>query len=112
MSKNELINHPIQGTEADIVLEAMNALSERSQLDDDPSLQPAFMGHDDLSFFLPDRGLEDRIEIIAREMCKPRFDWINVPLIVEVSVGARWHELKEVQVYRSNELYNLRNPYA
>ena len=52
------------------------------------------------------------MDIMAREMCKHRFEWINVPLVVEASVGDRWDTLKEVKVYRSNEIYNLENPYA
>lgn len=112
MTKNEIINMPIQGTAADIVTEAMNVLSERGQAEDDESLIPIINVHDDLTFRVPDAMLEDHIEIIAREMCLPRFDYINVPLVVEVSVGHRWHELEEIKVYRSHELFNTPNPYA
>ncbi len=110
-SKNEIINHPIQGTAADIVTEAMCALSERAMIEDDPDLQPNLNVHDDLSFWLPDSALDTKIEIIATEMCKPRFSYINVPLVVEASVGSRWHELKEIKVYRSDVLFNTPNPY-
>ena len=108
---NELVNMPIQGTAFEIVAAGMNAISERSELEGDESLHPAFNGHDDLSFVLPDDGLEARIAIIAEEMCRPRFDYVNVPLIVEVSVGPRWHRLEEVARYSSEVLFNLRNPY-
>ena len=111
MTKNQIINHPIQGTAADIVVEGMTAVSELSMLMDDPLLQPRLNVHDDLSFWLPDEGLESRIEIITTEMCRPRFDFINVPLIVEASVGQRWNDLHEIGVYRSDKLFNLRNPY-
>lgn len=111
MTKNQIINHPIQGTAADIVVEGMTAVSELAMLRDDPLLQPRLNVHDDLSFWLPDEGLESRIEIITTEMCRPRFDFINVPLIVEASVGQRWNDLHEIGVYRSDKLFNLRNPY-
>ena len=75
------------------------------------SLHPIFNGHDDLTYWLPDDGLEAGIDIIAHEMCKPRFPWINVPLTVEVSVGTRWDKLEELKTYRSDELFNLRNPF-
>jgi DNA polymerase-1 len=112
MTKNEIINMPIQGTAAEIVIEGMNALSERSFLLDDPHLHPNLNVHDDLSTVAPDEGLEPRIDIITYEMCKPRFDFINVPLIVEVSIGKRWHELEKLGDYSSAKLFNLENPYA
>lgn len=112
MTPNQVINHPVQGTAADIVLEGMNAVSERATLEEDPELQPVLNVHDDLTFDLADGSLETKLPVIAYEMCKPRFDYINVPLIVEVSVGQRWHDLTEIQVYRSNEIFGTANPYA
>lgn len=111
MTKNELINHPIQGTACDIVTKAMDALSELSLELDDDTLQPPLNVHDDLTFYIPDTQMEDKIEIITEEMCKHRFDFIIVPLIVEVSAGSRWHEIEEIGVYSSEKLFNIRNPY-
>jgi uracil-DNA glycosylase family 4 len=108
MSKNELINHPIQGTAADIVTEAMTALSVLADLEEDDEYQADLNVHDDLSFMLLDASMDVKIPIIAREMCRHRFPYIIVPLIVEVQVGVRWHELKEIGVYRSNEMFNLK----
>ena len=110
MTKNEIFNHPIQGTAARIVTEAMNVLSEISIAEDNEELQPNLNIHDDLSFFIRDEAMDATIPIIVEEMCRHRFDFINVPLIVEVSVGDRWHTLKEIGVYRSNELFNLTQP--
>jgi uracil-DNA glycosylase family 4 len=112
MTKEQVINAPIQGTALDIVAEGMNAVSERAEAEDDADLQPNLNVHDDLSFWIPDHCLTQKIDIIATEMCKPRFDYINVPLIVEASVGSRWHDLHEIKVYRSNELFGTPNPYA
>lgn len=111
MTLNELINHPIQGTAAEIVQEAQMALSERAYLDQDPELQPVMNVHDDLTFDISDETLEAKVDIIVREMCTPRFDYINVPLIVEVSAGERWDRCEELHVYRSDELFNIPNPY-
>jgi len=111
MSPNEAINAPIQGTAAEIVCEAMCALSERSLVEENHDIHPILNVHDDLTFHLPDATMEENIKIIVEEMCKHRFDWINVPLVVEASVGARWSELEELAVYRSNELFNQRSPY-
>lgn len=112
MTPNQIINHPIQGTAADIVLEGMNALSMRAELDDEPELQPSLNVHDDLSTLMRDAGMERKIDIMVREMCLPRFDWVNVPLVVEVSVGHRWSDLEEIAKYRSDELFGHKNPYV
>ena len=111
MTKNELINMPIQGTALDIVTAAMDALSEISIAEDDPDYQCNFNGHDDLSFLLRDHVLEAKTERIVREMCKPRFEYINVPIVVEASVGFRWDNLEEIGKYRSDVLFNTPNPY-
>ena len=110
-SKNELINHPIQGTAADIVTGAMVELSEISVIEDDLKFQPNINIHDDLTTYLPDDNLKYYMDRISSVMCQHRFDFINVPIVVEVSVGERWHLLEEVAVYRSNELFNLESPY-
>lgn len=105
MTKNEIINMPIQGTACDIVTEAMCVISERAYAEEDPNLQPAINVHDDLSFFTPIDRTDYYMDIIATEMCLPRFSYINVPLVVEASIGSRWDNLKEVKVYRSNEMF-------
>jgi DNA polymerase I-like protein with 3'-5' exonuclease and polymerase domains/uracil-DNA glycosylase len=112
MTENELINMPIQGSTAELVLDCMCELSEQSDAEDRPALQPRFNGHDDLSFIVPDRELESVIDDVSMTMCKPRYDWINVPLIVEVSIGERWNKLKEIAKYSSADLYGLPNPYG
>lgn len=112
MTRQQVINAPIQGTACDIVCEGMDALSEIAYELDRPTLHPRINVHDDLTFFPYEDELEADLEIISVEMCRHRFDWINVPLVVEVSTGKRWHEAKEIKVYRSNEIFNMRNPYA
>lgn len=111
MSKQEIINTPIQGTAADIVTEAMCALSERAFMQGLPQIQPRLNVHDDLTFISTQTSLQKNIAIIAEEMCKPRFSYINVPLVVEVSTGRNWADLKEIAVYRSDVLFNTPNPY-
>lgn len=110
-SRNEIINAPIQGTAADIVTESMAELSELSVILEDEQYQPNINVHDDLTTNLADKGLEGYLKDIALVMCRHRFDFINVPLIIEFSVGDRWHTIQEIAVYRSNEMYSLPNPY-
>lgn len=111
MSPNEIINMPIQGTAAEIVCEGMVALSELSMETENPDIHPILNVHDDLTFEPLDENLDENLQIIVREMCMPRFDYINVPLVVEASIGPRWSELEEIGVYRSDAIFNTRNPY-
>lgn len=92
ISWNELINAPIQADEAHIVCTAMSALSEL----DFRKYQAMMEIHDDLTFLFPKKELDARADVVIREMVKPRFDWINVPLVVEMSVGDNWCDLKHV----------------
>lgn len=111
MSKNEIINTPIQGTAADIVTEAMNALSEEAVLIGDLTLHPRLNVHDDLSSIPRTEDLDDHIQRCVRIMCQHRFDFINVPLVVEVETGPNWYDLKKYGEFRSDKLFNLVCPY-
>lgn len=105
LSLNQIINTPIQGTAADIVTDAMTRLSVDSEVLDRPQLQPPLNVHDDLTFYIPKVTLERDVEHIAFQMCNCPFDFVNVPLLVEVSVSRhRWSGLEEVGVYRSDVL--------
>lgn len=113
LSKNQIINHPIQGTACEIVVDGMNAVNDMALHEHDLYLLPRLNVHDDLTYFMPDNDqLLERIDKVAKEMCRPRHSYINVPLLVEVSLGPRWSKLKELGVYRSNVIYNTPNPYA
>lgn len=112
MTKNEIINMPIQGTACDIVTAGMNAISELADASEDDEIQPRFNGHDDLTFVMATESADDKVPVIAREMCMPRFDYINVPLLVEVKTGKRWHDMKEIKVYKSHEIFKTPNPYV
>lgn len=111
MTKNEIINMPIQGTACDIVTEAHVALCHRAYIEDQPEYQPNLNVHDDLSSWLKKKTRDQRVKVIVEEMCMHRFSYINVPLVVEVSVGPDWANLTEIAKYRSDQLFNLRNPH-
>ena len=100
MTGNEPINNPIQCTGGHVVLEAQNALYERSVRDNDPLFQPRINIHDDLVFILPDDDrLDWYLEEIATEIIKPRFDWLIVPLATECRIGYNWAELSTVKTW-------------
>lgn len=113
MTKNELINMPIQGTAADIVTDGMVGITERGVAEDREYLIPVLNVHDDLTYHLPESGQERdyAIKAISEEMCRIRFPWINVPLLIEHSTGPNWYEQKEVAKFWSNKIYPVRNPY-
>jgi DNA polymerase I-like protein with 3'-5' exonuclease and polymerase domains len=111
MSPNEVINMPIQGTACEIVVEAMIACSELAYTTDNWDIHPILNVHDDLTYDMEEDTMLENISIVAREMCKPRHSFVNVPLIVEVSVGDNWADLKGVAEYSSTEVWNIRNPY-
>ncbi len=112
MTRQEAINLPIQGTGCDIVTAAQVALTERAMIEDDYDLIPNLNVHDDLTFVLDEDTADQKLKIIVPEMCKPRFDFVNVPLIIEVKTGRHWHKVEEIGVYRGNELFGIPNPYS
>jgi len=111
LTKNQIINHPIQGSAGDIVLAGMSATAERAYIEGLDDLVPNLNVHDDLTFLPFLSNLDYVLPIIAEEMCKPRFDWVNVPLIVEASIGDNWCDLKEIKKFSSEHIFHLANPY-
>ena len=74
-------------------------------------MHPILNVHDDLTYDMEEDTMPENISLVAREMCRPRHSFVNVPLVVEVSVGDNWADLKEIAKYTSADVYNLRNPY-
>lgn len=103
MPRNEIINHPIQGTAAQIVLDAQIRLARMAYERGMPQLQPVMNIHDDLTFFIPVGTLEQDIEIIAREMACCPFPFIDVPLSVEVSIGDNWCDKAPLHTFLSTD---------
>jgi DNA polymerase-1 len=100
LSDNRVYNTPVQGTAAEIVMDAMCRLSETG----DPELQPELQIHDDLTFL---RVPLKRVDIIAEQvidhMLAVPFDWAHiVPITVEMSVGPNWCEMEEIGSYSSD----------
>jgi len=96
LTYTEILNAPIQSTASDIVVSAMYRLSKLAYITKKPQYQPVLNIHDDLTFILPDISLEEDINIIAEIMCEKSFDFINIPLEVEVAVGKSWGKLENI----------------
>lgn len=113
VSYNEIINTPIQGSAAEIVLDAGNRLAKTAYRKSLDMYQIRLNVHDDLTFYFPDNRLEEAIDYAAREMCCVPFDYINVPIIVEVTGGLNWYEQEEIAVYKSTDYgFPARRPAA
>ena len=95
MARNEIINHPFQGTAGHLVINAQERLSLAAYEEGRPQLQPIMNIHDDLSFYLPDTSVDQDIRDIARYMCQSPFGFVTVPLAVEVSIGYNWADKEE-----------------
>lgn len=103
MSYNQAINAPIQGTASDIVVNAMCRMSDLALETDRPWLQPVLNIHDDLTFAIPKKQVDTSVEIIAKQMCEVPFDWVNVPISIEVEVGPNWCDMEVLGVFRSDQ---------
>ena len=103
LSRNEIINTPIQGTGAHLTFEAQNKLSMMAAQADEPWLRPVMNVHDDLTFYLPDDKMDDAVGLIARIMCCSTFPWVNVPLCVELSAGKAWHPVEQIAKFYTTD---------
>lgn len=100
MPGNEVINTPIQGIGAEIVLEAQNALYNRALEQDDIAFMPRINIHDDILFVLPDTPqLEWYIKEIGQAIVYPRFPFVNLPLTSECRIGYNWADLEAITVF-------------
>jgi DNA polymerase-1 len=89
-AEREAVNHPIQGTAADIVKVAMLALFDK--------LRPyqatlLLQVHDELLVELPEEEVEVVRPLLIETMIQAA--QLDVPLKVGASVGANWLELKD-----------------
>jgi len=100
IDRGRIINTPIQGTASDIVVDAENALSEAGYV-------IIINIHDQLFHIVPEKEVKQKAAEMAKIMCTPRFDFIMVPLLVEVEVGQRWDQLEEYRKWDSFKDFGL-----
>lgn len=101
LSVNQVMNSPVQGTAAEIVMDAMCRLSEIGDLE----LQPEINIHDDLTFVRVDEARVDAVaERVITEMLRVPFEWAKiVPITVEMSLGKDWASSEEIGSYSSDD---------
>ena len=89
-AEREAVNHPIQGTAADIIKIAMIRLHE--QLKERYQARMVLQVHDELLLELPREEVEAVRPLVMETMCDA-FE-LDAPLRVEAEIGANWLELK------------------
>lgn len=104
LSKNEILNGPVQGASSDIVVDGMVRLAQRARLTNKPWLHSLLNIHDDLTFIIPEKEVKESIKTIAWEMVNTPFAWINAPLGVEIEVGPSWYDMETVAAFESHKL--------
>ena len=90
-AEREAINHPIQGTAADIVKIAMLHLHEK--LTANYQAKMLLQVHDELLLEVPEPELDEVRELVVETM-SAAFS-LDVPLKVDASTGHNWLELKD-----------------
>lgn len=106
---NQIINHPIQSSASyDICIVSGDRLSEIAYSTKKPQYQYRLNVHDDLSFYIPKSSLEEDIFFIGKEMVRPIYRWIIVPLEVEFKIGTHWGDMKEVGKINTTEFWDYK----
>lgn len=97
ITRNELINAPIQADEAAIVCDAWSRLSMMGK---DAGMEI----HDDLTFVWYESEVEKNAEKVIDTMLACPFEWANVvPISVEWAIGDDWYALKDQGAYSSDK---------
>ncbi len=87
----EAVNHPIQGTAADIIKLAMIELDKQLSMNFKARL--LLQVHDELVLEVPDEEIEDVRPLVVDVMSQAFV--LDVPLKVDASIGRNWLELKD-----------------
>jgi DNA polymerase-1 len=91
------INHPIQGTAADIIKIAMIRLF-RALRDRDLGARMLLQVHDELVLEVPEHELNAVITLVRATMEEAYS--LDAPLKADVKVGPNWYEMKDVEIKR------------
>ena len=83
------MNHPMQGSAADIIKIAMNEVARRLSAEGFAA-KMLMQVHDELDFSVPE-GEVERLSAMVREVMEGAAE-LKVPLVVDISWGANWAE--------------------
>jgi DNA polymerase-1 len=94
-AERSAVNSPLQGTAADVIKVAMVRLDQLLE-EREPACRMLLQVHDELLFELPE-GQIDEVARLCKEVMEGACE-LDVPLIVDVSVGENWRDLTPVQL--------------
>lgn len=86
------LNHPIQGTAADVLKLAMVRLLQG--LSARPFIHPLLTVHDEIVFEVENDSIEKAVPWLKASMEENPFDGFDVPIVTEVSLGQSYGSLK------------------
>lgn len=89
------LNHPIQGTAADLIKLAMIEINKKLA-EVSPKSRMILQVHDELVFEVPDKELKKVAEFIKEKMCSVLK--LKAPIEVEVSAGDNWGETEKIKL--------------
>lgn len=100
LTANAVYNSPIQSSASDICVLSMVELNKLG-------LDVVLNVHDEIGFYIPESQLEEQVDVIVREMTRPKLPWLNIPISVEVKVGLNWFEMEEVLTVDSTHFHRV-----
>ncbi len=100
---NKIINSPIQGTAADICVWSHTKICKQARRREWDALTPVNNVHDALWWHCNDDEVDEIVELAVAVMLSAvdRFEFINVPLTVEVEVGETLYDMKKQGTFSS-----------
>ena len=102
LTRNMVINSPIQGSASDICVLSMVDLNNAG-------LEVVLNVHDEIGIYVPTDQLDTQIETMVKIMTKPRLKYLNIPISVEIKVGQDWFNMEDVLTIDSTAFYSVSN---
>lgn len=100
LTANAVLNAPIQSSASDICVLSMVELNKLG-------LNVVLNVHDEVGFYIPEDQLEEQVNIIVREMTRPKLSWLNIPISVEVKIGKNWFDMEECLTVDSTQFHTV-----
>jgi len=101
MKKNQVVNYPIQGSAFHCLLWSLVEANKIFKRDKCLGASIAAQIHDSLFVRTKEEKLKEVVGTIKRVSCvelPKAFEWITLPLNVEIKVGKNWHETTKLEI--------------
>lgn len=98
---NMIINTPVQGTASDLMMNAMDRAGEEAHESGERWKNPIWTIHDEIAWMVPLEIEEEATSWIVDTMAGVPYDWLNVPISVEVERGTVWSDMTSVGTFEA-----------